>query len=94
VAETRPLVEAGGTDITYLFDSKTREPRTRIDLSTGLKTFYTPKGKYLHLEVNETEVKWWKDQSLVIGRLTQKSRNIKLINMLTDHEFVLEVPCE
>jgi hypothetical protein len=30
----------------------------------------------------------------VIGRLTQKSRRVKLINMLTDHETILEVPCE
>lgn len=88
------MIEAAGTDITYLFDSKSREPRTCIDLSTGLQTFYTPTGRYLHLETSETEIKWWKNQSLVIGRLTQKSRRIKLINMLTDHEFILEVPCE
>lgn len=28
----------------------------------------------------------------IIGKLTKKSRKIKLINMLTDHASILEVP--
>ena len=30
----------------------------------------------------------------IIGKLTKKSRKIKIINMLTDHTTLLEVPCE
>lgn len=30
----------------------------------------------------------------IIGKLTKKSRNIRLINILTDHATLLEVPSE
>lgn len=30
----------------------------------------------------------------IIGKLTKKSRKVKLINMLTDHSSILEVPAE
>lgn len=34
---------------------------------------------------------WWKDKSLCIGKLTVKVRRIKIVNMLTAHEDILEV---
>lgn len=34
---------------------------------------------------------WWKNDEFNIGRLTVKTRKIKIINMLTDHEDVIEV---
>jgi len=37
---------------------------------------------------------WWKSKKYSIGTLTSKERQIKLINMLTDHEDIVTVPCE
>ena len=34
-AESRPLIEAAGTDVTYWFDSVTREPRIKVNVHTG-----------------------------------------------------------
>jgi hypothetical protein len=34
-AESRPLIEAAGTDVTYWFDSVTREPRVKVNVQTG-----------------------------------------------------------
>jgi len=48
-ALTAPLIEAAGTDITYWFDSSSREPRVRVNLQTGQREVYCPTGKYLHV---------------------------------------------
>lgn len=60
-----------------------------------------PQGPYLHLMPAEPDVDfnqvaftmpWWRDMSrYMIGALTFKPRKIKLINMLTKHEDILEV---
>ena len=40
-------------------------------------------------------IPWWRNtEQYLIGHLTVKSRKIKLINMLTKHEDVLEVATE
>ena len=36
-ALTTPLIQAAGSDITYWFDSVSREPRVKINLTTGEK---------------------------------------------------------
>jgi hypothetical protein len=37
-------------------------------------------------------IPWWRDtEKYMIGRLTRRTRKIKLINMLTKHEDVLDV---
>lgn len=84
---------AAGTDITYWFDSVTREPRTKVNTDTAEQEFYCPRGEYLQLRA-QNEVKWWKDLHNIIGRLTKKSREVKLINMLTDQATILSVPSE
>lgn len=90
---TTPLLQAAGTDITYWFDTASREPRVRTDPTSGQQDFYCPKGRYLHID-SEGEVKWWKDSSHIIGRLTKKARRIRIINMINDHCTILEVPSE
>lgn len=35
--------------------------------------------------------RWWKNKSYFIGRLTRKTRKIKIVNMLTVHEDIIEV---
>jgi len=97
-----PIVSAAGTDITYWFDPKTKEPKTCVDARTGLTTYYLPQGRYLHVPSSEPSSQpdpifkeaWWKDKQYCIGHLTKKVRKIKIVNMLTAHEDVLEVPCE
>lgn len=90
---TTPLIEAAGSDITYWFDTNSREPRVKVNLQTGLREFYCPTGKYLHVD-SESEVKWWKDSKNIIGKLTKKARRVRIINMINDHCTILEVPSE
>ena len=65
----------------------------RVNLQTGQREVYCPTGKYLHVE-SEGEVKWWKNSANIIGKLTKKSKRIKIMNMINDHTTILEVPCE
>jgi hypothetical protein len=37
------------------------------------------------------EVPWWRDRNLVMGKRTQRSRKIRIINMLTHQEDIIEV---
>ena len=66
---------------------------------------YSPQGPYLHLMPSEPDsdyssmaaftVPWWRDlNKYMVGGLTNKTRKIRLINMLTKHEDVLEVATE
>ena len=41
-----------GKDITYWFDNDSREPKLKIDVTTGEKVYYTPNGKYLHIPLS------------------------------------------
>lgn len=62
---------------------------------------YSPQGRYLHLTPTEPDsqwnqiaftIPWWRDANkYMIGCLTQKTRKIRLINMLTKHEDTLDV---
>jgi hypothetical protein len=92
-ALTTPLIDAAGTDITYWFDTNSREPRVKVNLQTGQRESYCPGGKYLHVD-SESEVKWWKDSKNIIGKLTKKARRLRIINMINDHCTILEVPAE
>lgn len=54
----------------------------------------SPEPDSRHDEISFT-IPWWKDsKAFMIGRLTVRSRKIKIINMLTKHEDVLEVASE
>ena len=65
---------------------------------------YCPSGRYLHVQSAEPDssfgevafqLPWWRDFSRYqIGSLTIKPRKIRLINMLTKHDDVLEVATE
>ena len=39
-------------------------------------------------------IPWWEDESLIIGRLTSLARKVRLRNVLTGQEHILEVPKE
>jgi cytochrome b involved in lipid metabolism len=95
----QPLIAAAGTDITHWFDDSTHDPCTYIDPETEIEVPFTPMGRFLHCVpaepdaawASDVETPWWKDDSYVLGRLTAKTRRIKLLNMLSRQETTLEV---
>lgn len=98
----KPIIEAGGKDISHWFNQKTKDIRTHVDPLTGCTIPYTPHGRFIHIPppypsaewANDFGRPWWRDDSYCIGILSKKTRFIKIINTLTSQEQVLEVCSE
>lgn len=97
-----PLIKAAGTDISHWFDPHTNEPRTQICPETNLLRPYCPLGRFVHVPPKEPVsnwstlfgIAWWKDTRYQIGRLSMKTRVVRMKNVLTSQEDCLEVPEE
>ena len=79
------------------------QPRRAIDPKTNLYWWHCPLGRYLHIppicpdskwDPDSFSTPWWKDQSLRIGTLTQKTRKLRIINLYTNDDDVIDVCCE
>lgn len=62
----------------------------------GKEVYYCPNGQFLHLDTSEdiTTIPWWKNQEYLIGKRTNKSQLVRIINTLSNTEDKLEVPQE
>ena len=94
------MIKAAGTDISHWFDPYTWEPKTAVDPVTGVNWYYCPYGRFLHIppltpdsdwDPASFKIPWWRDRQLCIGRLTEKTRKIRIFNQLTkaDDELVV-----
>ena len=101
--ECKPLIRAAGTDITHWLDKETGEPKMAIHPLAGMNWFDCPMGRYLHIpplmpdstwDPSSFKLPWWRDRSLCIGRLTEKTRKIRIFNQLTKADDVIEVCSE
>lgn len=101
-ALTEPLVRSAGTDISHWFDRETGDIKRCTDPLTGLEQYYTPQGRFLHIPPSVVttvaepsfDIPWWKDPKFVVGYLTKKTRQVRIINTLNHHEATLEVCSE
>jgi len=94
----QPIIDASGSDISYWFDAKTGEIKTYVDPDRNLTLPYTPMGRFLHVPPPEPNASWntdfgtpwWKDETLVVGVLSAKTRRLNIVNTLTrqEHELV------
>ena len=97
-----PIIQSAGSDISHWFDAETRDPKVFIDSKSNLKVVYCPFGRYLHVPpVNPSglfddsfKVPWWKDDKYLIGSLSLRPRKIRLLNMLSKTDDIIEVACE
>lgn len=88
--------------MTHWFEKETREPLKYLDPKTNKMQYYHPWGRYLHVPPSapdsswqgDVQTPWWRDQSLIIGSLSKRTRPIRIINTLTKHEDVLTVCSE
>ena len=74
-----------------------------VDAETNMLWFYCPNGRYLHVppikprsdwDMEESKTPWWHDETLNIGRLSEKTRKIRVINQLSKADDVVEVCSE
>jgi len=100
-ALVEPIIKAAGTDISHWFNPKTKEPITMMGPSCTIE-YYTPLGRYLHLPplepdstwINNFKTPWWRNKKYSIGKLTKKVRKIRIINMISKQDDIIEVCSE
>ncbi|CAG2257939.1 cytochrome b5 domain-containing protein 1-like [Mytilus galloprovincialis] len=98
----KPIIQAAGGDISHWFNPKTKDIRTHVDPQTGCEIPYCPNGRFVHIPppypdsfwANDFGRPWWKDDSYLVGILSQKTRKVKIINTLTSQDHVIEVCSE
>ncbi|XP_065842323.1 cytochrome b5 domain-containing protein 1-like isoform X2 [Oscarella lobularis] len=98
----KPILNSAGKDISNWFDKKTGNLRTHIDPVTNCRVAYTPQGRFIHVPprfpasdwANDFGKPWWQDEKYCIGKLSQKTRKIRLVNMLTSQQNTIEVCSE
>jgi len=98
-----PLVEFAGQDISDWFDESTGDVVRGYDNELGLVLPRVPHGRFLHVAppvpvsnwATDFKVPWWRDDdTYCIGRLSRKTRKLRIVNMLTHQETTLEVCSE
>jgi len=98
----KPITTSAGKDISHWFDKKTGDIRTHIDPSTGIRKYYAPHGRFVHIPppcpssdwANDFGRPWWKDTKYEVGVLSEKTRFVRIINTLTSQEQTIEVCSE
>jgi hypothetical protein len=98
----QPLIDFAGKDVSHWFAAKSREPKTRVCPDSARRVHYCPNGRYLHVPADLpgtdpeplADLPWWRSEKHVIGQLTQKARKVRIVNMLTHHIDIVEVPSE
>jgi len=98
----QPIIEAAGEDISHWFDETTLNVKTRIDDRTNLELPYLPNGRFLHVPPSEPTsnwrtnfgTPWWRNASFCIGNLSEKTRTIEIVNVLTKQRDLLVVCSE
>ena len=83
-----------GKDISFLFNPKTKNPYAMDNnIKTSSLTKYDNEMLYFNVKGKEGEP-WFKDESLIVGRMTSREIKIRLVNTLNYLEHVLVVPIE
>lgn len=99
----KPIINAAGTDITHWLDEETGEPKMATHPEYGVEWYDCPMGRYLHIppimpdsdwDPSSFKTPWWRDRTLCIGNLSEKTRKIRIFNQLTKADDVIEVCSE
>jgi len=100
----QPVIKVAGSDISHWFDKTEESVEIKMynDPVTNLRRPYCPMGRFLHVPPSEPvgdwdtsfEMPWWKDEAYKVGLLSLSMRKIRLKNVLTGQEDLMEVPAE
>ncbi|CAF2377740.1 unnamed protein product [Rotaria sp. Silwood2] len=98
----KPIIDVAGLDISHWFDPRTHDIRHYIDPVTHCLLPYTPHGRFIHTAppypssdfANDYGIPWWKDEKYKIGVLSKKVRFVRILNVLTLQDQIVEVCSE
>ncbi|CAH8485630.1 unnamed protein product [Schistosoma turkestanicum] len=88
----RPILNEAGRDISHWFDAQTGDVRYHVDPITNCHVPYTPFGRFVHIPppypvtdwATDFGIPWWKDERLIVGNLTKKTRFVCSEETITD----------
>jgi len=97
-----PIIKNAGKDISHWFDKTTKNIKMHMNPKLGCMCPYTPDGRYVHVSPPVpcanwrpmVQKPWWEDGKYCIGKLSQKTRKIRIVNTLTKDEHIIEVCSE
>jgi len=97
-----PIIKNAGKDISHWFDKNTKNIRMHMNPKLGCMCPYTPDGRFIHIPPPApyanwkptVETPWWEDSKYCIGKLSKKTRKIRIVNTLTKDEHIIEVCSE
>lgn len=96
------IISAAGTDVSHWF-SNDGELKTVYDVKSGLRRYQTPGDlPLLHAPPPHPDaafdmsfgLPWWRQEKLIVGTLTQKTRKLRVVNMLLSSSHVIDVCAE
>ena len=102
----KPLLRFAGQDISDWFDSYTNDVKTYIHPTSNLKCYYLPFGRFIDVapqnipvtnwsfDVFHDDMPWWQNWKFVCGIKSEKPRNIRIVNTLTNQDKVVQVATE
>lgn len=95
-----PIIREAGRSVSHWFSQKTWDVKTHVCPERNITMPYTPYGRFIHCPPEDPsdwstayDVPWWKDDKYIIGKLTKKLRLVRVVNMLTHKEDVIQT-CE
>ncbi|XP_059210351.1 cytochrome b5 domain-containing protein 1 [Centropristis striata] len=97
-----PIMEVAGRDISSWFDPETEDVLRFVDPVSCCLRYFTPRGRFVHVPpagprsdwVCDGGTPWWRDKRYQVGRLSSKTRWIRVVNTLTSQETLLQVCSE
>jgi cytochrome b involved in lipid metabolism len=97
-----PIIKNAGKDISHWFDKDTRNIKMHMNSKLGCMVPYCPDGRFVHVSPHVpyanwrpmVEKPWWEDDQYCIGKISQKTRKIRIVNTLTKDEHIIEVCSE
>eukprot|EP00898_Chlorokybus_atmophyticus_P006209 jgi/Chlat1/658/Chrsp103S01060 len=98
----RPIVENAGRDVSQWFDEETGDVKRRVDKERNVEGYYTPMGRFIHVPPEDVrsdwdsgfDAPWWRDPKYRVGKLSRRRRPVRVKNVLTGQEDLIDVPAE
>jgi hypothetical protein len=92
-----PLIKEAGRSVSHWFDQRTGNVKVHMDPGRNIEVPFTPQGRFIHVApadptdwATDYAIPWWKDEQYMIGKLTTKKRLVRIVNMLTHSEDVIQ----
>lgn len=92
----QPLIKEAGKSISHWFNKDTRDVVTYIDPEKQIRLPYIPQGRFIHVPPSDPteyatsyDLPWWKDEQYIVGKVTTKPRLVKIVNMQTRQEHII-----